>query len=95
MSRSTLIDPAEAFCGRPGRYCSARIDSVPLPRSAMAQTLFGDDEKAKHWLSKSKDRFSGKSPIAMLSTTQGTRLIEELLIQTAEGFVGADRKLTQ
>jgi putative toxin-antitoxin system antitoxin component (TIGR02293 family) len=36
---------------------------------AMAQTLFGDDEKAKHWLSKSKDRFSGKSPIAMLSTT--------------------------
>lgn len=53
---------------------------------AMAQTLFGDDEKAKHWLSKSKDRFSGKSPIAMLSTTQGTRLIEELLIQTAEGF---------
>ncbi|MNY41823.1 hypothetical protein D3C86_1766650 [compost metagenome] len=54
--------------------------------TAMAQTLFGDDEKAKHWLSKSKDRFSGKSPIAMLSTTQGTRLIEELLIQTAEGF---------
>jgi uncharacterized protein (DUF2384 family) len=53
---------------------------------AMAQTLFGDDEKAKHWLSKSKDRFSGKSPIAMLSTTQGTRLIEELLIQTAEGL---------
>ncbi|MOA56829.1 hypothetical protein D3C78_1808900 [compost metagenome] len=53
---------------------------------AMAQTLFGDDEKAKHWLSKSKDCFSGKSPIAMLSTTQGTRLIEELLIQIAEGF---------
>jgi putative toxin-antitoxin system antitoxin component (TIGR02293 family) len=54
---------------------------------AMAQTLFVDDEKAKRWLSKSKHRFSGKSPIAMLSTTQGTRLIEEMLIQTAEGFV--------
>jgi len=47
---------------------------------AMAQTLFGDDEKAKHWLSKSKDRFSGKSPIAMLSTIQGTHLVEEMLI---------------
>ncbi|MFY0727292.1 antitoxin Xre/MbcA/ParS toxin-binding domain-containing protein [Pseudomonas sp. NFX15] len=53
---------------------------------AMAQTLFEDDEKAKHWLTKSKYRFSGKSPIEMLSTTQGTRLIEEMLIQTAEGF---------
>lgn len=54
---------------------------------AMAQTLFGDDEKAKRWLSKPKDRFSGKSPIAMLSTIQGTRLVEEMLIQVAEGLV--------
>ena len=53
---------------------------------AMAQTLFGDDEKAKHWLSKSKDCFSGKSPIAMLSTIQGTRRVEEMLIQLAEGL---------
>ncbi|PKH39736.1 antitoxin [Pseudomonas sp. 43NM1] len=53
---------------------------------AMAQTLFGDDEKAKHWLYKSKDCFSGKSPIAMLSTIQGTRRVEEMLIQLAEGL---------
>jgi putative toxin-antitoxin system antitoxin component (TIGR02293 family) len=53
---------------------------------AMAQTLFGDDEKAKHWLSKSKDCFSGNSPIAMLSTTQGTRRVEKMLIQLAEGL---------
>jgi len=54
---------------------------------AMAQALFGNDEKAKRWLSKSKHRFSGKSPVGMLSTTQGTRLIEEMLIRMAEGFV--------
>lgn len=54
---------------------------------AMVQTLFGDDEKAKRWFSKSMHRFSGKSAIAMLSTTQGIRLIEEMLIQTAEGFI--------
>ena len=53
---------------------------------AMAQTLFGDDEKAKRWLSKPKDRFSGKSPIAMLSTSHGTRHVEEMLIQLAEGL---------
>jgi putative toxin-antitoxin system antitoxin component (TIGR02293 family) len=53
---------------------------------AMAQTVFGDDEKAKHWLSKSKNCFSGKSPIATLSTIQGTHQVEEMLIQLAEGL---------
>ncbi|UEL25785.1 MbcA/ParS/Xre antitoxin family protein [Pseudomonas fluorescens] len=53
----------------------------------MAQTLFGNEEKAKRWLSKSNHRFSGKSPVGMLSTTQGTRIIEEMLIRMAEGFV--------
>jgi putative toxin-antitoxin system antitoxin component (TIGR02293 family) len=55
---------------------------------AMAVTLFGSDEKAKRWLSKLKDRFLGKAPFAMLSTLQGTRLVEEMLIQiqVAEGI---------
>jgi len=52
----------------------------------MANALFGNDEKAKRWLSKPKDRFSGKSPVAMLSTLQGSRQVEEMLIQLAEGF---------
>jgi len=55
--------------------------------TAMAQALFCNDEKAMRWLSKSKRRFSGKNPVGMLSTTQGTRLIEEMLIGMAEGFV--------
>jgi len=54
--------------------------------TAMANALFGNDEKAKRWLSKPKERFSGKSPVAMLSTIQGTRQVEEMLIQLAEGF---------
>jgi len=54
--------------------------------TAMADTLFGNDEKARRWLSKPKDRFSGRSPMAMLSTIQGTRQVEEMLIQLAEGF---------
>lgn len=53
---------------------------------AMAGTLFGNDEKAKRWLSKPKERFSGKAPFAMLSTLPGTRLVEEMLIQVAEGI---------
>ncbi len=54
--------------------------------TAMADALFDNDEKAKRWLSKPKERFSGKSPMAMLSTIQGTRQVEEMLIQLAEGF---------
>lgn len=53
----------------------------------MAEALFGDAAKARRWLSKSKVRFSGKSPVEMLSTTHGTRGVEETLIQVAEAFV--------
>lgn len=53
---------------------------------AMTVTLFGSNEKARRWLSKPKDRFSGKTPFAMLSTFQGTRLVEEMLIQVAESI---------
>jgi putative toxin-antitoxin system antitoxin component (TIGR02293 family) len=55
--------------------------------TAMAEVLFESDEKAKRWLSKPKTRFSGKSPLAMLSTSPGTRQVEEVLIQFAEGLV--------
>ncbi|MCY1395163.1 hypothetical protein D3C76_276820 [compost metagenome] len=37
---------------------------------AMAETLFGNDEKAKRWLAKPKERFSGRTPMAMLSTIE-------------------------
>ncbi|WP_433741252.1 antitoxin Xre/MbcA/ParS toxin-binding domain-containing protein [Pseudomonas putida] len=54
--------------------------------TAMAMTLFGSEEKAKRWLSKPMDCFSGKAPFALLSTFHGTRLVEEMLIQEAEGI---------
>jgi putative toxin-antitoxin system antitoxin component (TIGR02293 family) len=54
---------------------------------AMAESIFACGDKAKRWLFSSKQRFSGESPIAMVSTVPGTRQVEELLIQGAEGFV--------
>jgi putative toxin-antitoxin system antitoxin component (TIGR02293 family) len=53
---------------------------------AMAEALFGNEEKAKRWLCKVKTELSGQSPMAMLSTSLGTRRVEEMLIQAAEGF---------
>ncbi|MCF5197060.1 DUF2384 domain-containing protein [Pseudomonas syringae] len=37
-------------------------------------------------LTKPKERFSGKSPLSMLTSTVGTRQVEEMLFQLAEGF---------
>lgn len=54
--------------------------------SAMAQTIFGARDKAKRWLSKPKERFNGQSPMAMIATIQGTRQVEEMLLQIAEGY---------
>lgn len=37
--------------------------------TAMAEVLFGDETKARRWLSKSKERLAGRKPYEMLSTT--------------------------
>ena len=54
--------------------------------TAMAEVIFGNHTKAKHWLSKPKGNFLDNSPNEMLSTFLGTRLVEERLIQVAEGY---------
>lgn len=54
--------------------------------TAMAEAIFDDGAKAKRWLSKPKERFSGVSPMQMLTTQQGTTQVEEMLLQVAEGF---------
>ncbi|CEG54109.1 MAG: DUF2384 domain-containing protein [Gammaproteobacteria bacterium] len=53
----------------------------------VAELLFGSHEKARRWLSKPKDRLHGSSPLQMLTSTAGARLVEELMTQLAEGFV--------
>ncbi|MCI1039478.1 antitoxin Xre/MbcA/ParS toxin-binding domain-containing protein [Pseudomonas putida] len=54
--------------------------------TAMAEAVFGEADKAKRWLSKPKERFSGLTPMQMLTTQQGTTQVEEMLLQIAEGF---------
>lgn len=53
----------------------------------MAELLFGSRDKAQRWLSKPKNRFAGNSPLQMLTSTPGAWLVEELMLQLAEGFV--------
>jgi putative toxin-antitoxin system antitoxin component (TIGR02293 family) len=62
--------------------------AVRLARiSSLAEEVFGDDAKASRWLRKAKTRFEGRSPLEMLRTEAGARLVEEMLLQLDYGFV--------
>jgi putative toxin-antitoxin system antitoxin component (TIGR02293 family) len=53
---------------------------------AAAERVFADPERARIWLRSSLKRFNGASPMQMLSSETGGRLVEELLIQIDEGY---------
>src|SRR5580658_11186722 len=51
----------------------------------LAVKVYGDADKARRWLSKPKERFQERSPVAMMRTELGGRQIEEMLYQIDEG----------
>ena len=53
-----------------------------------AVRVFGDKEKALYWLSEAKRRFDGRTPIQMLRTDLGGRMVEEMLGQIYYGMFG-------
>jgi putative toxin-antitoxin system antitoxin component (TIGR02293 family) len=53
---------------------------------ARAQAVMGDEESALDWLRTPKRRLEGRSPIQMLSTEAGGRLVEQMLIQIDQGM---------
>jgi len=55
--------------------------------AALAEEVFGEDEKAGRWLRKPKSRFDGRPPLELLKTDAGARLVEEMLLQVQYGFV--------
>jgi len=54
--------------------------------TAMTEDIFGEPERAWRWLRKPKPRFDGKTPLEMLVTEVGGRLVEEMLIQINHGM---------
>ena len=53
---------------------------------ARAQSIFGNQEKVLLWMRQAKQRFGGRTPLDLLSTEAGGRLVEEMLIQIDEGM---------
>jgi putative toxin-antitoxin system antitoxin component (TIGR02293 family) len=54
--------------------------------TTMAGRAFRDPEKVWRWLRKTKRRFEGRTPIAMLATGAGARLVEEMVLQFEYGL---------
>jgi len=54
---------------------------------SLAQSVFGNKEKAFHWLRTPNRCFEGRTPFNMLSTEAGGRLVEQMLVQIDEGMV--------
>jgi putative toxin-antitoxin system antitoxin component (TIGR02293 family) len=54
--------------------------------TAHAEEVFGNPEKAWRWLRKPKIRFDGKSPVEMLATECGARLVDEMIYQLEYGM---------
>lgn len=52
----------------------------------LATDIFGGREAAMAWLDGPKRRFDGKSPIALLDSDTGAKLVEEILQQARHGF---------
>ena len=53
---------------------------------ALTEAVFGSDDLVLRWLRKAMRRFDGRTPLEMLVTEAGGRLIEEQLIQIDEGY---------
>lgn len=51
-----------------------------------AVAVFGDSERAREWLGKPKRRFDQRTPMQMLRTDLGGRMVEEMLGQIEHGM---------
>lgn len=53
---------------------------------SLAESVYGGRQRALEWLRKLHPRFEGRSPLSLLKTDMGSRIVEELLIQIDEGM---------
>lgn len=53
---------------------------------ALARSIFGDEAKMERWFHKPLIRFEGKSPNQMMTTDDGLKKVEQLLIEIQEGY---------
>ena len=53
--------------------------------TALAEKVFGNEEKAFRWLRKPKRRFASRTPLEVLATEAGAQLVEEWHVFRGQG----------
>jgi putative toxin-antitoxin system antitoxin component (TIGR02293 family) len=53
---------------------------------SLAESVYGSRPRALEWLRRPHARLDGRSPLSLLKTDTGSRIVEELLIQIDEGI---------
>lgn len=53
---------------------------------SLAEVVYGSRERALAWLRRPHPRLDGRSPLSLLRTDTGSRMVEELLLQIDEGM---------
>lgn len=86
-----LVAPARTLAHRRANSEKLTIEesdrAVRLARVvAQTESVFGNKDKAMAWLRQPMKRFEGNTPIEMLASDVGSRLVEEALVQIDEGF---------
>ncbi|MCC6586588.1 MAG: DUF2384 domain-containing protein [Bryobacterales bacterium] len=54
--------------------------------AATAEQVFGDVEKSWRWLRRPMRQLGGRTPLAMLATDVGARVVEEMLARIDYGM---------
>ncbi len=86
-----VVIPARTLKHRRAQHSALSPDeSDRLARLArifdQAVIVFGDTERARSWLTQPKKRFDDRTPLSMLRTEIGGRMVEEMLGQIDEGM---------
>jgi putative toxin-antitoxin system antitoxin component (TIGR02293 family) len=87
----TLVVPRRTLTHRRARLQALSRDesdrAVRLARlAALAEQVFGDPERSWRWLRAAKRQFQGRTPLQLMATEAGARLVEELLYRIGEGM---------
>jgi putative toxin-antitoxin system antitoxin component (TIGR02293 family) len=53
---------------------------------SLAESVYGSRERALAWLRNANARLDGRTPLSLLNTDTGSRIVEELLGQIDEGM---------
>src|SRR5258708_35394833 len=85
-----IINPRTLKPRRSKRQPLSKEESERVVRAvrilARAEAVMGGLDAALRWLRSPKRRFEGRSPLAMLSTETGGRMVEQMLVQIDEGM---------